>query len=90
MNGGQATADRTGLDFAIEAGFEHGEFVPRGHRAEDGKIPEHYQLTEFPSISYAVWTSNVREAACTVKRLRAPIVAGRSPLSRSIDESSLA
>jgi Circularly permutated YpsA SLOG family len=29
MSGGQAAADRAGLDFAIEAGLEHGGFVPR-------------------------------------------------------------
>ncbi len=67
MSGGQAAADRAGLDFAIEAGLENGGFVPRGRRAEDGQIPEHYQLTELSSISYAVRTKrNLREADDTV------------------------
>jgi hypothetical protein len=30
VSGGQTGADRAGLDFAIEAGIEHGGFVPRG------------------------------------------------------------
>jgi Circularly permutated YpsA SLOG family len=30
VSGGQTGADRAGLDFAIEAGIEHGAFVPRG------------------------------------------------------------
>jgi Circularly permutated YpsA SLOG family len=58
---------RAGLDFAIEVGLEHGGFVPRGRRAEDEKVSEHYQLTELSSTSYAVRTKrNVREADGTV------------------------
>ena len=38
ISGGQTGADRAGLDFAIEAGLEHGGYVPRGRKAEDGRI----------------------------------------------------
>ena len=56
-----------GWIFAIEVALEHGGFVPRGRRAEDGKIPERYHLTELSSISYAVRTErNVREGDGTV------------------------
>ena len=67
ISGGQTGADCAGLDFAIEVGLEHGGFVPRGRRAEDGRIPGQYHLTELSSISYAVRTKrNVREADGTV------------------------
>jgi hypothetical protein len=67
ISGEQTGADRAGLDFAIEVGLEHGGFVPRGRRAEDGRISEHYHLTEFSSVSFAVRTTrNVREGDGTV------------------------
>jgi hypothetical protein len=37
ISGGQTGADRAGLDFAIETGLEHGGYVPRGRKAEDGE-----------------------------------------------------
>jgi len=47
INGGQTGADRAGLDFAIEVGLEHSG--SEGDRAEDGRISEHYHLTELSS-----------------------------------------
>ena len=38
ISGGQTGADRAGLDFAIETGLEHGGYVPKGRKAEDGRI----------------------------------------------------
>ena len=82
ISGGQTGADRAGLDFAIEAGLEHGGFVPRGRRAEDGRIPGHYHLTELSSISYAVRTKrNVREGDGTVVCSLDPILTGGSALT---------
>ena len=82
ISGGQTGADRAGLDFAIEAGLEHGGFVPRGRRAEDGRIPEHYNLTELSSISYAVRTKrNVREGDGTVVFSLDPVLTGGSALT---------
>jgi hypothetical protein len=40
ITGGQTGADRAGLDFAIETGLEHGGYVPRGRKAEDGRIDD--------------------------------------------------
>ena len=34
VSGGQTGVDRAALDFAIEAGLEHGGFCPKGRRAE--------------------------------------------------------
>jgi hypothetical protein len=82
ISGGQTGADRAGLDFAIEVGLERGGFVPRGRRAEDGRIPGQYHLTELSSISYAVRTKrNVREADGTVVFSLDPILTGGSSLT---------
>jgi putative molybdenum carrier protein len=82
ISGGKTGADHACLDFAIKAGLEHGGFVPRGRRAEDGRIPEHYKLTELSSVSYAVRTKrNVREADGTVVFSLDPILTGGSSLT---------
>ena len=44
ISGGQTGADRAGLDFAIETDLEHGGYVPRGRKAEDGRIDDRYNL----------------------------------------------
>ena len=54
VSGGQTGADRAGLDFALEVGLEHGGYVPRGRRSEDGRVDEKYHLTELASTSYPV------------------------------------
>jgi hypothetical protein len=52
ISGGQGGADRAGLNFAIARGLEHGGFVPRGRRAEDGRITDRYNLLELTTRSY--------------------------------------
>jgi hypothetical protein len=66
------------LDFALEAGLEHGGFVPKGRQAEDGRIDDRYQLIELPSSSYPVRTKrNVRESDGTaICSLRAELSGG--------------
>jgi Circularly permutated YpsA SLOG family len=67
LSAGQTGADCAGLDFAIEVGLEHGGFVPRGRRAEEGRMPGQYHLTELRVFYYAARTKrNVREANETV------------------------
>ena len=56
VSGGQTGVDRAGLDVAIALGIEHGGWCPRGRRAEDGRIPDCYRLTEADSADYAVRT----------------------------------
>jgi hypothetical protein len=51
-SGGQTGADRAALDVAIEYGIPHGGWVPRGRKAEDGRLSEKYHLKEIQSISY--------------------------------------
>ncbi len=56
VSGGQTGVDRAGLDVAIELGIDHGGWCPNGRRAEDGRIPDCYQLAETDSSDYAVRT----------------------------------
>jgi hypothetical protein len=67
VSGGQAGADRAGLDWAIEHGIPHGGFCPKGRLAEDGVIPSQYDLVETPSSEYAERTdANVRATDVTL------------------------
>ena len=67
ISGGQTGADRAALDFAIDRGLAHGGWCPRGRKAEDGPLPERYELRETPSRKYAQRTEwNVRDSDATV------------------------
>ncbi len=67
VSGGQTGADRGGLDAAIELGIPHGGWCPKGRRAEDGAIPERYELQEVGSADYKVRTRrNVIDSGGTV------------------------
>jgi len=63
ISGGQTGADRAGLDFAIETGLEHGGYVPRGRKAEDGRIDERYNLVELSTSSYPLGTRRTSKKA---------------------------
>jgi RimJ/RimL family protein N-acetyltransferase len=78
VSGGQTGADRAALDFALENGFDTGGWVPRGRRAEDGRIPDRYPgLVEAPSADPAVRTVlNVRDADATLIVSRGPLSGG--------------
>ncbi|MBV9490824.1 MAG: putative molybdenum carrier protein [Verrucomicrobia bacterium] len=78
ISGGQAGADRAGLDFALEIGLEHGGYAPKGRKAEDGRIDDRYQLVELPSASYPTRTKrNVRASDGTaIFSLRADLTGG--------------
>ena len=52
ISGGQTGVDRAALDVAIALGFEYGGFCPRGRLAEDGVIPDKYNLRELKSSKY--------------------------------------
>jgi Circularly permutated YpsA SLOG family len=53
---GQSGADPVGLDFPISAGLEHGGFVLRGRKTEDGRIDDRYNLVELTTSSYPART----------------------------------
>ena len=56
ISGGQTGTDRAALDFAIRHNVSHGGWVPKGRKAEDGRIPDIYQLQETPTDSYRART----------------------------------
>lgn len=67
VSGGQTGADLAALDWAIEAGFSHGGWCPKGRRTEDGVLADSYALKETPGKSYLVRTEwNVRDSDATV------------------------
>lgn len=67
VSGGQTGADRGGLDAAIWCGIPHGGWCPKGHKAEDGRMPDKYQLQETDSADYRRRTEeNVILADATV------------------------
>ena len=68
ISGGQTGADRAAFDFALENNVEIGGFVPKGRRAEDGKIPEKYpNLIETATRNYAERTElNVQNSDATL------------------------
>ena len=56
VSGGQTGVDRAALDTAIAFQIEQGGWCPQDRRAEDGRIPDCYDLTETNSPSYPVRT----------------------------------
>ncbi|MEA1967873.1 MAG: putative molybdenum carrier protein [Thermodesulfobacteriota bacterium] len=42
ISGAQTGADRAGIDAAIEMSITYGGWLPKGRKAEDGKVPEKY------------------------------------------------
>lgn len=67
ISGGQTGVDRAALDVALELGLACGGWCPRGRRAEDGPLPEHYPLQETPTADYPQRTEwNVRDADATL------------------------
>ena len=52
ISGGQTGADQAALDVAIELGFEHGGWIPRGRKTENGLLPDKYKLQEMSTASY--------------------------------------
>jgi len=77
VSGGQTGVDRAALDAAIEAGLPCGGFVPKGRRAEDGRIPRRYPVEECGSASYAVRTElNVIHSDATLVLNRGRLAGG--------------
>ena len=56
ISGGQTGADRAALDVAIKLNISHGGWIPKGRLAEDGTIPDRYELNEMPTESYPART----------------------------------
>ena len=67
ISGGQTGVDRAALDVAMARGLPCGGWVPRGRRAEDGRLPWRYPMRECRRNSYGERTRlNVRDAEGTL------------------------
>jgi FMN phosphatase YigB (HAD superfamily) len=53
VSGGQTGADRAALDFAIKNDIPHGGSIPKKRLTEEGRLPDHYQMREMVTRSYA-------------------------------------
>ena len=77
ISGGQTGADRGGLDAAIELEVPHDGGCPKGRKAEDGVIPDKYDLQETESGDYLDRAeANVVEADATVIFTYCPMQGG--------------
>ncbi len=67
VSGGQTGVDRAALDVARELGLPCGGWIPRGRRAEDGRLAAIYPMRETESREYAPRTRlNVRDSDATL------------------------
>ncbi|MEZ6092958.1 MAG: putative molybdenum carrier protein [Pirellulaceae bacterium] len=67
ISGGQTGVDRAALDVAIYLGIQHSGWCPLGRLAEDGEIPDVYELVETNSRDYSVRTEkNVIDSDATL------------------------
>lgn len=79
ISGGQTGVDRAALDAAIELGFPYGGIIPKGRLAEDGQVPEKYQLTEADNPTYEHRTEqNVIHSDATLILGYLPMTGGTS------------
>jgi len=67
ISGGQTGTDRAALDWAISQDIPHGGWVPKGRKAEDGRIDDHYNLQELTGGNYRQRTKlNVQDSDGTL------------------------
>lgn len=67
VSGGQTGVDRAALEAAQAAGIPCGGWCPKGRRAEDGRIPDCFPLTEADGPGYRERTRlNVRDSGGTL------------------------
>jgi hypothetical protein len=67
VSGAQTGVDRAALDVALALGFPCGGWVPKGRRAEDGRVPASYPVRETGGRGYPERTLlNVRDSDATL------------------------
>jgi hypothetical protein len=84
VSGGQTGVDRAALDVALELGLETGGWIPRGRRAEDGRVPDSYRgLIESDAEAYETRTElNVRDSDATLILTQGPAEGGTALTAR--------
>jgi hypothetical protein len=84
VSGGQTGVDRGALEAAIELRIPHGGWCPKGRLAEDGVIPDRYELAETSSPQYRERTErNVLDSDGTLILYRA-VLHGGTELTRRL------
>lgn len=77
VSGGQTGVDRAALDVAIYLDIPHGGWCPAGRRAEDGRIPVDYEMSETSQRDYSIRTErNVIESDGTLILFRTKLSGG--------------
>lgn len=77
ISGGQTGADIAALDAAIEYGFPHGGWIPKGRLTENEPLPARYRLEEMPTASFSRRTlQNVLDSDGTLIISRGPLTGG--------------
>lgn len=67
VSGAQTGVDRAALDAAMESGVSTGGWCPEGRQAEDGAIPDKYQVEILPGANYRKRTrQNVVDSDATL------------------------
>ncbi len=77
ISGGQTGVDRGALEAALSIGVAHGGWCPRGRRAEDGRVPLRYDMSETDSSRYDIRTEkNILDSDATLIIHQGPLTAG--------------
>ncbi len=77
ISGGQTGADRAALDVAMKLNIDHGGWIPKGRKTEDGPLPDRYQLKEMPTDDYRDRTrQNIMDSHGTVIISRSGLTGG--------------
>lgn len=78
ISGGQTGADRGALEAALRLGSDYGGWIPKGRRAEDGRVPDCFdKLQEHSSSDYPPRTwRNVHDSDATLIVARTPLSGG--------------
>lgn len=77
VSGAQTGVDRAALDVALTLGFPCGGWVPKGRRAEDGRVPASYPMRETGGRGYPERTLlNVRDSDATLILTRGELTVG--------------
>ena len=91
VSGGQTGVDRAALDWAIEKGWPHGGYCPKGRIAEDGLIPRKYSLKEATSSGYATRPRlNVIHSDATLILSPLPLTGGTALTAKYAEEEGKA
>ena len=91
VSGGQTGVDRSALDWAIEKGWPHGGYCPKGRIAEDGVIPIKYNLKETKSSKYPFRTRlNIIHSDATLILSPLPLTGGTALTAKYAEEEGKA